>query len=163
MKEQLLLKRMSIPGLLVCLILSLTNCKQPLDKPIQFNIEEAQIEIESRLRDYENAMVDGDKDAFANLYAIDAEIFHDGSHSTIGRENIVKNFEGWIRDSVIGGFETTGLWGNEHMLVEQGMGYFAHAGGKWKGTGKYLLVWKKVDGQWQIFKDTWFSDPKPEE
>ena len=133
-----------------------------MDRTVPFDIEAAKSEIESRLRDYENAMANGDKETFENLYAQDAEIFHDGRPSTIGREDILKNFEGWVRDGVIGGFETTGLWGNESLLVEQGTGYFAHAGGKWKGTGKYLLVWKKVDGEWQIFRDTWFSDPKEE-
>jgi len=102
------------------------------------------------------------RDAYSlgNLYVKDAEIFHDGSPSTIGRENITKIFESWVRDSVVGSFTTTGLWGNEDLLVEQGKGYFAHASGKWKSTGKYLLVWKKVDGEWKIFKDTWFSNPE---
>jgi len=129
----------------------------------QFDLEKAKSEITSRLRAYEDAMTNGDKAAFGNLYTEDAEIFHDGSPSTIGRQNIVKVFEGWVRDSVTGSFTTTGLWGNEDLLVEQGNGNFAHATGKWKATGKYLLVWKKVDGEWKIFRDTWFSDPKVKE
>ncbi len=163
MKAYYLINRIFKLGLFACLILILTRCDQPIDKPAQFDIEKAKSEIESRLRDYENAMANGDKALFANLYAEDAEIFHDGSASTMGRESIVKNFDGWVRDSVIGSFETTGLWGNEDLLVEQGTGYFAHAGGNWKATGKYLLVWKKVDDQWQIFRDSWFSDPKEED
>ena len=129
----------------------------------KFDIEKGKSEITYRLRSYEDALVNGDKAAFGNLYAEDAVIFHDGSPSTIGRQNIVKVFEGWVRDSVIGAFTTTGLWGNEDLLVEQGTGYFAHANGNWKVTGKYLLVLKKVDGEWKIFRDTWFSDPKVEE
>jgi ketosteroid isomerase-like protein len=49
---------------------------------------------------------------------------------------------------------------NDNLLVEQGTGYFAQAAGKWKATSKYLLVLKKADGQWQIFRDTWFTDPE---
>ena len=97
------------------------------------------------------------------MYAENAEIFQGGKENTIGRESITKNFEGWARDSVIGKFTTTGLWGNKDLLVEQGTGFFAQANGNWKSTGKYLLVWKKVDGEWEIFRDTWFSDPKAEE
>lgn len=162
MKTHYLIEKISKLGLLAFLILMLTNCDQETEKTVQFDLEEAKSEIESRLREYENAMANGDKELFANLYAENAEIFHDGRPSTVGRENIIRNFDGWVSDSIVGGFETTGLWGNENLLVEQGKGFFAHAGGKWKEAGKYLLVWKKEDGQWQIFRDTWFSDPKNE-
>ena len=160
MKVYFLSKRVINSGILAFLILILPNCHPPEERSNIFNIETAKSEIESRLRDYENAMKNGDIAAFQTLYTEDAEIFHDGRPSTIGRANIVKNFEGWVRDSVIGSFTTTGLWGNENLLVEQGTGYFAHSGGKWKNPGKYLLVWKNINGEWQIFKDTWFSDPK---
>ena len=152
--------KMTNLALIAFLTLTLVNCNQPKNKTTQFDLEKAKSEITSRLRTYENAMASGDKVAFGNLYAEDAEIFHDGSPSTIGRQNIIKVFEGWVRDSVTGSYATTGLWGNKDLLVEQGTGYFAHATGKWKATGKYLLVWKKVDGEWKIFRDTWFADPK---
>jgi len=142
------------------LTLTLVNCNQRVNNTTPFDLEKAKSEITSRLRVYEDAMVNGDKVAFGNLYAEDAEIFHDGSPSTIGRQNIIKVFDDWVRDSVTGSYTTTGLWGNQDLLVEQGTGYFAHTTGKWKATGKYLLVWKKVDGEWKIFRDTWFADPK---
>ena len=145
------------------LTLTLVNCNQPMNNTTPFDLEKAKSEITSRLRAYEDAMVNGDKVAFGNLYAEDAEIFHDGSPSTIGRQNIIKVFDGWVRDSVTGSYTTTGLWGNQDLLVEQGTGYFAHTTGKWKATGKYLLVWKKVDGEWRIFRDTWFANPKVQE
>ena len=66
-----------------------------MEKTAQFDIEKAKTEIECRLRDYENAMANGDIELFANLYTEDAEIFHDGRPSTLGREEILKNFEGW--------------------------------------------------------------------
>ena len=84
-----------------------------------------------------------------------------GSPSTIGRADIVKAFGEMIRDSITGsGFETIGLWGSDEILVEEGTGYFAHANGTVTTRGRYLLVWKKEDGQWKIFRDTYFSDGK---
>lgn len=144
---------LSVTGMFV------TSCNSPDQEIEVFSMEQAGEEIELRLREYEAAMRQGDIDAFGELYAEDAEIFHDGRPSTIGRDSIRKTFQGWMRDSVTeASFTTTGLWGDESLLVEQGTGYFAHATGKWKSTGHYLLVWKKVDGNWQIFKDSWFSD-----
>ncbi len=149
-----------ILGLILFLTIALVNCRQPMDDMTKFDLAEAKTEIASRLRSYEGAMVKGDIVALGNMYTKDAEIFNDGSPSTIGRRNIIKVFEGWARDSVTGNFTTTGMWGCEDMLVEQGTGKFAHATGKWESTGKYLLVWKNVDGVWKIFRDTWFSDPE---
>jgi ketosteroid isomerase-like protein len=150
-------------GLIALLAISLVSCNQPKNKTPPFDLEKAKSEIRSRLNLYEQAMKRGDKDALGNMYAENAEIFQDGKANTIGRESITKVFEGWARDSIIGSFKTTGLWGNEDLLIEQGTGYFAQANSNWKSTGKYLLVWKKVDGEWQIFRDTWFSDPKKED
>jgi len=145
-------------------IWALAACREaPKEKP-SFDLAVAEDEIASRLRAYEDALATGDLQAFGQMYTVDAEILHNGSPSTLGRESIVRVFEGMIRDSITdSGFTTTGLWGNEELLVEQGTGYFAHASGKWKSSGQYLLVWKKEDGEWRIFKDTWFADPKKEE
>ena len=139
------------------------NCNQPRQEDTTFDLENAKNEIASQLKVYEDAMIAGDAVTLGNLYTEDAEILSSEQPSTIGRQKIIEIFEGWAKDSVVGSFTTTGLWGNNDLLVEQGTGYFAHATGRWKSTGHYLLVWKNVDGQWQIFKDTWFTDPIIEE
>ena len=106
-----------------------------------FNLIKAEKEIESRLRDYENALKNGDSIALGNMYAADAELFSNGGPSTIGRQNLIKSFARMIRDSITGsGFKTTGLWGNDDILVEEGTGFFAHANGKKVASCKYLLV-----------------------
>lgn len=124
-----------------------------------WNPDKAKAEIELRIQAYVGALKKGDATALGNLYTSDAQILNNGRPSTIGRENITEVFKNMIRDSVTSsGFTTTGLWGNDELLVEQGNGFFAHALGKWKSPGRYLLVWKKVDGEWKIFRDTWFKD-----
>ncbi len=146
-------------SLLIPPLLILTSCDRQMNDGAKFKIETAKSEIEMRLRDYEKALGNGDAIALGNMYTVDAEIFHHGSPSTIGREDIIKTFERMILDSITNsGFTTTGLWGNHELLVEEGTGFFAHSTGKWKSSGKYLLVWKMVDGEWKIFRDTWFKD-----
>jgi ketosteroid isomerase-like protein len=163
MKLTLFSTKIAYLVLTIFFTIMLVKCNQAENNSVHFDLEKAKSEIRSRLNTYEDAMTTGDIEVLGNMYTEDAEIFHDGRSSTIGRQSIEKVFEGWVRDSVIGSFTTTGLWGNEDLLVEQGKGYFAHASGKWKANGKYLLVWEKVDGEWMIFKDTWFDDPKEEE
>lgn len=114
-------------------------------------------EIGLRLREYENHLKNGDSIALGNMYMKNAEIIP----STVGRENITKTFGSYIRDSITGSsFKTTQLWGNDQLLVEEGVGTWSHANGTVVGSGRYLLVWKKDDGKWKILRDTWFPDKK---
>ena len=126
-----------------------------------FSIPAAEKEIELRLRAYENALKNRDSAAMSNLYAADARYLSHGGPSVIGREAIVKSLVEMMRDSItVSGFTTTGLWGDPELLVEEGTGYFAHVNGKVVSRGRYLLVWKKENGVWKIFRDTFFSDGK---
>ena len=116
------LKRTKLP-LVILLILSvmMTNCEQNASKkrsePNQTDITTLEKQIELRLREYENYLRNGDSIALGNMYMEDAEIIP----STVGRENIIKVFGNMIRDSITGSsFKSTQLWGNEHLLVEDG-------------------------------------------
>jgi ketosteroid isomerase-like protein len=121
----------------------------------QSDISVLEKEIESRLREYERHLKNGDSLALGNMYLANAEIIP----STAGRENIVKVFSSMIQDSITGSsFETTELWGNDDLLVEEGTGSWYHENGTVVGRGRYLLVWKKEDGQWKILRDTWFPE-----
>lgn len=114
-------------------------------------------EIESRLREYERHLKNGDSIALGNMYMENAEIIP----STIGRENITKVFGSFIRDSITGSsFKTTQIWGNNQLLVEDGTGIWSHTNGKVVSRGRYLLVWKMDDGKWKILRDTWFPEKK---
>jgi ketosteroid isomerase-like protein len=153
--------RTSIFLAIVVVLIFVTSCNQ---KASENNLETKQTdlstlekEIELRLREYERHLRNGDSIALGEMYTMDAEVIP----STAGRENIVKVFGNMIRDSITGSsFKTTKLWGNDQLLVEDGTGFWSHANGKVVGRGRYLLVWKKDDGQWKILRDTWFPYKK---
>jgi ketosteroid isomerase-like protein len=113
-------------------------------------------QIESRLREYENHLKNGDSIALGNMYMENAEIIP----STVGRENIIKAFGGYILNGITGSFKTNYLWGNDQLLVEDGTGTWFRKDGTALGSGRYLLVWKKDNGEWKILRDTWFPDKK---
>lgn len=114
-------------------------------------------EIELRLREYENHLQNEDSIALGNMYTIDAEVIP----STAGRDNITKVFGRMIRDSItVSSFKTVHLWGNDQLLVEEGTGTWSRKNGKIVGTGRYLLIWQKEEGEWKILRDTWFADKK---
>ena len=112
-------------------------------------------EIELQLREFEKHLQQGDSIALGNMYLENAVIMG----STVGREKIVKNFGSMIRDSITGSsFKTTYLWGNDQLLVEEGTGIWSHRNGQIVGQGKYLVVWKKENGNWKILRDCWFPE-----
>jgi len=158
------MKKLKTNAILLSIILIVSlliySCEQKTkEKELNFetNISTLEKEIELRLREYESHLQNGDSIALGNMYMEDAEIIP----STVGRKNITKVFGSMIRDSITGSsFKTTKLWGNEHLLVEDGTGIWSHANGTVVGQGRYLLVWKKDDGKWKILRDTWFPDKK---
>lgn len=147
-------------GLLLILSIFTSSCEQKKETNqlnVEVDITILEKEIETRLREYERHLKNGDSIALGNMYMKNAEIIP----STKGRENIIKVFGSYIRDSITGSnFKTTQLWGNEQLLVEEGIGKWSHVNGRVVGQGRYLLVWKKDDGKWKILRDTWFPYKK---
>ena len=132
-----------------------TNEKTSESEQVDLSVLEKEIDL--RLREFENHLKNGDSIALGEMYMVDAEIIP----HTVGRENIITVFGSIIRDSITGSnFKTTQLWGDDQLLVEDGTGTWSHANGTVVGRGRYLLVWKKVDGQWKILRDTWFPEKK---
>lgn len=141
--------------------LFLISCGQKSNEknsePEQVDLAVLEKEIELRLREYEKHLQNEDSIALGNMYTVNSEVIP----STVGRENITKVFGRMIRDSITGsGFQTVHLWGNDQLLVEEGTGTWSHKNGEIVGTGRYLLVWQKEEGEWKILRDTWFADKK---
>ncbi len=148
-------------ALITVLILATMGCDQKTSEKSsesnQVDMSVLEKEIESRLREYENHLRNGDSIALGEMYMENAEIIP----STVGRSNIIKVFGSMIRDSITeSSFKTVGLWGNDELLVEEGTGVWSHKNGKVVGRGRYLLVWQKDNGEWKILRDTWFPDKK---
>lgn len=147
-----------IPILLVTICLSSMHA---FSQKENFDLNVAKKEILVKIKAYVDALSKSDSIALGNLYTIDARILNHGSPSTIGRPEIIKTYGEMIRGGITGSsFITTGLWGDNNLLVEEGTGYFSLSNGKVVSKGRYLLVWKKDEGQWKIFRDTFFSDGK---
>ncbi len=145
-------------SLLIILPVIIYSCEQEesakqLKTKVDMSVLEGEIEL--RLREYEKHLKNGDSIALGNMYMVDAEIIP----STAGRENITRVFGSMIRNQITGAsFTTNMLWGNEQLLVEDGTGVWSRADGTVVDRGRYLLVWKKDEGEWKILRDTWFPE-----
>ncbi|MBC2838579.1 DUF4440 domain-containing protein [Robiginitalea sp. SC105] len=139
------------------IMLGFLGCMQEKPGPVptmdQTALPVHEKEIESRIRQYERLLEEGDSVGLGAMYTEDAEIIP----STTGRDAIIRVIGSMVRDSITGShFQTTGLWGDDQLLVEEGTGTWSHANGTVVSRGRYLLVWVKRDGEWKILRDTWF-------
>ena len=54
--------------------------------------------------------------------------------------------------------ETTAFYGNAEYVVDDGIYVLSYGGGVTE-RGKYLNVWKQVNGNWRIQANIWNADP----
>jgi len=57
--------------------------------------------------------------------------------------------------------KTIDVWGNGDLLAEEGTASLFDQKGTELDHAKYLVVWKKENGQWKLFRDIWNSDRAP--
>jgi uncharacterized protein (TIGR02246 family) len=109
------------------------------------------------------AVAKGDAVALAGLYAPDAQAFPPNSDVVKGRAAIQGMWKS-VLDSGIAAAEltTTGIEAQGNLASETGTYVMKTKDGKVADRGKYVVVWKKVNGQWMIHHDIWnTSQPAP--
>ena len=113
--------------------------------------------IESNNRDFAAAFLRGDAAAVAELYTVDAELLPPGAEAVAGRPAIAAFWKGAIDAGVKDLVLTT-------VQVESA-GDLAYEVGKVRLVAKdgqatedrYLVVWKRENGKWQLHRDIWNS------
>ena len=127
--------------------------------------DEAEIDrVVAASRGFSKAFIAQDLEAMAISYTHDAKFIPSGVPIIEGREAIKAR---WIP-----GFETKVLSHIMEATEIKILGDYAYDYGYYRGTskkgdgpisswqGKYVVVWKKVDGDWQMYIDIWNSlDP----
>jgi uncharacterized protein (TIGR02246 family) len=123
-------------------------------------------EIETIGDRFEQALLAEDAATIGTFYAEDAIALPPGAPRAEGRAAIEALFASWF-DQVPGpeGFTLTTddvqVAASGDIAYETGT-YTSRGtspeGESYDETGKYLVVWKNLDGQWMIVRDTWNSD-----
>ena len=129
-----------------------------------FDIAGARKAIETINADYAMLYAKGDSVALANHYASDAKAMIANIPAAVGRAAIQTLFDKQFKMMGPASLEitTTGVWGTEEMLGEEGTIVITDDEGKQIDRGKYIVLWKMEDGKWKIFRDCYNSDlPHP--
>ncbi len=124
-----------------------------------FDLETAKKEIDEANREFIDHFSRSDSAELANMFTIDGKSMEPNAPSYNGRDEIRKHYSIVMNDGANKlGLETTGLWGDEKMLAEEGLFTFSDKDGKQLDKGKYIVLWKKEEGKWKLFRDCYNSD-----
>jgi uncharacterized protein (TIGR02246 family) len=104
----------------------------------------------------------GDSKAVASLYTVNAQLMPDGSDAIKGRAAIQKSMQGVI-DSGVASFSLTTLekFGSGSTATEVGVYEMRDKAGKAVDHGKYMVLWRQVNGIWQLHRDIFNSSLPP--
>lgn len=120
--------------------------------------------IQTIHEEWADLIAEKDSAAIGALYAEDAVLMAPGEATVEGADAIAAR---WARQLTLDGFDFSLT---PQQLVVSASGDLAHDRGSYDfaatlpqgaitDTGKYVLVWQKIDGEWKVIADIFNSDP----
>jgi len=148
--------------LLAITALSISGRSQSKANP---QLEDAKKAIAKSNAMYHQSLVKNDPSIFVNSYSDDACIMAPGVPMACGKEALAKFFDdGYAMGLRSGKFITTQVYGDgTEYVTEEGVGYVYDSSGKQLDEVKYLVLWKKTDKGWKMFRDSFSSNAQKQE
>jgi len=136
-------------ALLAMIIFILSSCTQ--------SSVDVSREIEEANKAFMEVRESGDAEAMSLLYTADARILPSNGTVISGREAIQEYWsDGMDQESSELKLETISAEGLGDVAIEEGR-YKIFMDEKVVDEGKYIVTWKKEDGQWKLYLDIWNS------
>lgn len=130
-----------------------SSCKDAASEKPAFDLVKAKTEIEATNQQTMDAFAKGDSVGIANMYTDDAKLMFTGMPAAEGKAAIQSVFGGIIQSGVTKVELKTGeVWGTEDLLAEEG-GVTIFVKDQIVSQEKFIVLWKKVNGQWKVFRD----------
>lgn len=111
--------------------------------------------IDAVNRKFQAAAAQGNAAELAGLYTADAELMPSNRETITGSQAIVAFWKQALGQGVALTLETTEVQGHGEMAHEVGTYEMKEAGGRLLDRGKYIVIWKRVNGDWKLHRDIW--------
>jgi len=111
--------------------------------------------VQAGAKDFPAAIAAKDDARLGSMYAKDAIAFPPNSEMVNGREAIQNFWKGFIDEGFTAQIETVETESGGKLGIEVGKYTIVDAAGKTVDRGKYVVVWKKEDGSWKLYRDIW--------
>lgn len=123
-----------------------------------YDAENIKAFIKKEASAFEEEFKRGDSTALAAHYGSDAVVMPPNSEPVKGND-IVHLWGGAIRMGVKGlKLDITDISGDGNVVAETGSYEMLGADNKTMDKGKYVVVWKKDNGNWKIYRDIYSSN-----
>jgi len=134
------------------------GCGREADAPA-FDLEAARTLIAQHNKQFTDAHVSGDVAAIDAMFLPDARSYPPGAPAAIGIEAIHALTVDFLKAGITEfREETTAFYGNAEQIVDEGIYVLTYGEGVTE-RGKYINVWKQVNGNWRIQANIWNADP----
>lgn len=128
----------------------------------------AEQQIEEGSEAWEQALLANDAAAVTALYTEDAILLPPGAPRTAGTTDVRAMFDDWLGSSTVtdASLETDDIVVAGSGDIAYRTGTFSMTGTMpdgqtWEDEGKFVEIWRNVDGQWKIAVDAWNQDVPP--
>jgi len=163
MKNQLeLFNRLTYFTVLFSFVIVFQSCNEkPKEKEQsipEFNLITAKAEIEEANQNFMALVAAGDSIGLANAYTKDAKFMSAGAPSVVGRTDIQTAMSNIVKSGITkADLRLENIYGTEDLIVEEGE-LTLFVGDDTVAEEKYIVVWKKEDGKWKLFRDIFNSN-----
>jgi ketosteroid isomerase-like protein len=148
-------------------LVTATGCQRPGAAPAAsapaFDLAAARKTIEEKNARFTQAHVTGDSAAMVDIFTDDARVLAPNADPVIGRAAIEVLTSEYLKFGITEFTEeTTTLYGNAEMLIDEGTYVMVYGKPAIVDKGKYLNVWRMVNGEWKLYSNMWnASAPAP--
>ncbi len=149
----------NITAISLTLFLFVYACKQT--EKTNTALEEARTAIARSNEIYFQAFSKGDSSIFIDRYATDACIMPPNSPALCGKDAAARFFKIAYEQLGLrnGKFITTAVYGDcTAYVTEEGLWQSFDANNVLTDNGKFLVLWKKTEQGWKMFRDSFSSD-----
>ncbi len=155
--------KQTIIGFLViaCSITLFTSCNNEAVKTTTaaFSLDSAKAAIAASNKNFGESWATGDSTKFVNCYTGDACINPPNMPKMCGTAAITAFFNGGVQMGIKNIVITTEeVFGGEGGVIETGTYDMQLANNVSADKGKFMVMWKEVDGNWKMHRDIWNSD-----
>jgi ketosteroid isomerase-like protein len=149
--------QMKIPGLFCTVAALACFCLAPAAYA-----DSVRAGIEAANAQFSAAAARGDGAALAALYSTDGQVMPAGSAPIRGTEAIQKFWQGALDSGVATvGLKTIDVFGRGPTATEVGEYELHDKAGAVLDHGKYIVVWRHIDGAWKLLRDMFSTNVPP--